>query len=521
LKRHRGLLGTILLAGALVAGIAFHYREVRYDRFYLPAFDGHVYALMAERPAFFTVAPWGYRVLTPWLVSLGPGRDPTRGFFWLTHLGMVAAATLLFLYLRQLGHGVGISRLALAAFLLSPPSFAILRYQVLVEPLSVALEILFLLALQAGAGWACLGLVAILGVLNKEFFLLLLPLVYLTRARSQGRRRALLATGLVALPAVWVLLSLYLGWTSVAVASGAPSRLTNLLARGRQLGSELGGLGALLTLGTVALWGAVRHRSRPVRLTAAWTLLVTIVPPLLNPFHFSASDLKRLLIYALPPALALCCAALDQPRPRHPWPRRLGLEAAATGLVIALLALPLAILDPYRRIELRGEQSAPTLWATLHGSLAVAAELDRGRPVSFGFEPRLARESLPPLLQAGRSRWILREGFGPDLRSGTAEVLLVGKEGRILLPCLRPQGLTASLEMAGRPGQTVSVFVNGIALGTLVLGGEPTTQRVFVPARLLFRGDNLLALAPSTQGPPRPRLFAVTFAPGPSRRPGF
>lgn len=516
--RRHGLLVAFLLAGFAVAGIAVRYRDVRYDRFYLPAFDGHVYAAMAERPGFFTVAPWGYRVLTPWLVSLFPGNDVTPGFFWLTHLGMVAAGGLLFLYLRQLGHGVCASWLAVAVLLLSPPAWAILRYQVLVEPLSLVLEILFLLALEAGAGLACLALLATLGVLNKEFFLLLLPLVCLTRWRL-GSRRALLATGLVALPAGLTFLLLWLGWTSmpatpvsgVAFVEGLKTRLGLLSHRPQDLGF-------LTALGLTALWGAARRRSRPFRLSAAWVLLVTVIPPLLNPFHYSASDLTRLLVYALPPALALALTALDgvlrhMSAPGRCWPQRLSLETAAAGLTVALVALPVVVWDPYRRIDLRSERNAPALWATLRGTLATAKELEQGRPVSFRFEPRPGRGDLPPLLQAVRSRWILREGFGPDLRSGTVEVVLEGPEGRILLPCLRPRAVAVSLEMAGRPGLPIAVFANGSWLGTLVLDRGTTVRQILVPAGTLFRGDNLVTLVPSGDEPPRPRLLALTLAP--------
>lgn len=518
MTRHRGLLGTVLLSAVIVAGIAFHYRGVRYDRFYLPAFDGHVYALMAERPGFFTVAPWGYRVLTPWLVFLLPGNDVARGFFWLTHLGMVAAGGLLFLYLRQLGHGVRMSRLAVAGFLLSPPAWAILRYQVLVEPLSLALEILFLLALEAGAGWAWLALVATLGALSKEFFLLLLPLVYLTTWRRRGARRALLSTGLVSLPALSACLVLWLGWTSMpATPLSGVAVLESLRARLGLLSHRPQELGLLTALGLAALWGAARRRSQPFRLSAAWTLLVTVIPPLLNPFHFSASDLTRLLVYALPPALALILTAVDgvvahMSEPGRPWRRRLRLEIAAAGLAIGLPALPSTVMDPYRRIDLRDEKSAPTLWATLRGTLAVAEELDHGRPVSFRFEPRAMREDLPPLIQAVRSRWILRQGFGPDLRSSTAEVLLVGSEGRVLLPCLRPRAIAVSIEMAGRRGQSLAVFVNGTGLGTLLLDQGPTVRHLVAPGRTLFRGDNLLTLVPSGEESPRPRLLALTLA---------
>jgi hypothetical protein len=61
LLRFRGPLAAGALCLAVLALRAYENRGVVYDRFHLPAFDGHVYAAMAEEPRVFTVAPWGYR----------------------------------------------------------------------------------------------------------------------------------------------------------------------------------------------------------------------------------------------------------------------------------------------------------------------------------------------------------------------------------------------------------------------------------------------------------------------------
>ena len=61
---------------------------------------------MAEQPRFFTVAPWGHRVLTPWLASAIPVRNIARAFRIVTFTALLAAGGLLFLYLRALGHGM-------------------------------------------------------------------------------------------------------------------------------------------------------------------------------------------------------------------------------------------------------------------------------------------------------------------------------------------------------------------------------------------------------------------------------
>ena len=77
--RHRGLLLALLLSAVLVA---YQQRRTRvgYTRVDLPTFDAFVYMTMADEPAFFTAAPWGYRVLGPRLVHLLPPRARLRGF---------------------------------------------------------------------------------------------------------------------------------------------------------------------------------------------------------------------------------------------------------------------------------------------------------------------------------------------------------------------------------------------------------------------------------------------------------
>ena len=170
-------LGLVLAALSCLAVLAFRTyqnRDVVYDRFNLPAFDGHVYAAMAEEPRVFTVAPWGYRLLMPWLVHVSPW-NAARGFGRLTPAAIFLAGLAAFAMLRRLGNGTAASVLAAAALLASDPVARILRYQLLVEPLTLLLEALFLLALAARASWPVVALIGVVGTASKEFFLLLLP----------------------------------------------------------------------------------------------------------------------------------------------------------------------------------------------------------------------------------------------------------------------------------------------------------------------------------------------------------
>ena len=261
LARHRGLVLAVVLASL---GVAYQHHRfaragARYDRFDLPGFDAHVYVAMATRPPVFSVAPWGYRVLTPVLVEAWPVRT-VRAFRDVTAVGLVAAGVLLFLWLRRLGNGEWASLLAVVAYSLSGPVAEAVQYRFLVEPVTAALAAGFLLALAAGAPVVVLALVATLGTLSKEFFLLLLPLVLIERRRLLGWSRALLDMLLVAVPAVGITLLLRVGWTpylapplprpGAALLATALERFAESLPEWR--GALL--LGGLLPLALVGGW---------------------------------------------------------------------------------------------------------------------------------------------------------------------------------------------------------------------------------------------------------------------------
>jgi hypothetical protein len=384
--RRRELLLALAVAGTVVASRELQFSDVRYDRFHIPAFDGHVYVAMAEEPRFFTVAPWGYRVLLPWLLSVLPLPSPVPAFFWSTVLGLTAAGFLLYLYLRRLGNGVLPALLAVAAFGASAPVGQVVRYQFLVEPLTLALEVAFLLALQGGVRTAGLALVALLGALSKEYFLLLLPMVYLVRRGRDGERRALgqaLAVAIPCLLATWLLRS----WWTPQIAPPLPTfsagTLRVALTRFAETHAGWGPATLLHGITPLAFLGAWRARGRALALPAAYLVLATLVSPFLNPVAFFAADIRRLLVYALPALLPLAIVALDPLWPRRreaapapAAPRRSG-RAAAIAL-LALLGLPLLVLDRYRRIDLQDSSDALRVLAVCRETLRTARELEAG-----------------------------------------------------------------------------------------------------------------------------------------------
>ncbi len=492
------LLLSVGLAAAILLLHALLNRDLHYDRAHLPAFDGQVYAAMAEAPAFFTVAPWGYRVLTPWLAWALPG-DAIRGFGLLASAAILAAGVVLCLYLRRLGIGKWAALGGMAVFLLSPPVRGVLRYRFLAEPVTVLLEVSFLLALEAGAPLAVVLLVGLLGVLSKEFFAVLFPMVYLVRRRSASRRTALAETALVALPALLLLFALPLFWTPhlVGATTAAPG-LAAVAERFVAGGAQALNAALLAGLTPLALLGAFRKKGRSLRASAGYLVLAAFLAPFLNPTAFSAADLPRLQVYALPVVVALALVAVDRvvphlspPPPASAPPRFLAPAALAASAVV--FALPFLVVDRYRRLDLRGEPEAARVLAICRGTLATAARLQGGETVAL--------DAVRPALE-GRQRWFLGKGWAVGERAAE----LVSGRGILLIPLLAPGDLEVTLDLEGSIGVA---RVNGERLPA-----PPGAVTLRLPRALLFRGDNLLEVEGAAPDG-RLRLRRMTIRPLP------
>ena len=206
-------LAAAATAGALAVQVVRHLEAIRgYEAPPLPAFDAYVYVAMAEHPTVFTVAPWGHRILTPWLVRAVPFAPIAVAFPIVTVGAFALACLLLFAFLRQRGHRAWAASLGVLAFALSPPVGELIAAPFLVEPLACALLVALLLALETGLGLGTLALIAVLGVLAKEVVLLFLPVVYFA-TRKEGRGGAARDATLVLALATASLLLLRLVWT--------------------------------------------------------------------------------------------------------------------------------------------------------------------------------------------------------------------------------------------------------------------------------------------------------------------
>lgn len=516
--RGRGLLLAVLVSAAVIATRELEFFAVAYDRFHLPAFDGHVYVAMAEHPGVFTVAPWGYRVLNPWLVRLFtlPLRDHVPAFFWSTVLGLGLGGVLVFAYLRRLGQPLLLALLGMTLYGVSGPVGEVVRYQFLAEPLTFLLEMAFLLALEAAAPLASLALIATLGVLSKEFFLLLLPLVFIVARERVGSGRALRDALLVALPALVATVALRRLWTPhihpplPALSWGT---LSVAAARFADSWPEWRGAALLAGLTPVALVGAFRASGRRLVPRGAYLLLATLASPFVNPVTFLSVDIDRLLLYALPAVIPLALAALDGLLPRGErappaalprWTSRLALVFTVGALVV-----PLGIVDSYRRVDLQGTRDATVMLSVFRETLETAGKLEDGEAFEFdAASGRYAQGLTKPfnLSQLRRVRWFLRDGWGPLAARHAGDAVMAAPEATLLLPCFRPRDLSALLSLDAERETRVEVRVNGRPVGDLLVGTEAHDLALSIPATLLFRGDNALTLRALESDPAHPRL---------------
>lgn len=514
-----------ILAAVCLAGQWAVHRHARegYDRDFLPAFDAYAYVAMAEHPRCFTVAPWGYRILTPALVGLLP-TDVVSGFAVVTFAGLLASAVLLHAFLRRLGHDPMSSAIAASAFAFLGPTAEVIEYPFLVEPLTLALEIAFLLVLAGRGGTGALALIAVLGALSKELHLLLVPLVFFARREEDGALAALVKTAIVAAAAAAATLLLRT-WIPLSdpAALGRPP-LDAILQAWRRDWPDTWRGAFLLGLTPLALAGACLSRARPFLRRYGYGVAVTLVVPFAAFVNvgdprviFFGKNTERLLLYAIPFLFPLALHAVDVLR-RRPVPvaeagpgLSVRLDRAAAALtVLALLALALG-LDRYRRLDLRGTRDGSYVLAFCRESLAAARRLARGRFTTFdpGRDYFVAGES--DAHDLGRMRWYLREGWGPRPWSiSAAEVFMQEARATLVLPCLAPSDWQLTLWLSSPLPSFVRVEVNGRAVGEALAAPVADRSVVNVPRAALFRGDNIVGL-----GAPGPgvRLHRFTVRP--------
>ena len=479
---------------------------------------------MADRPAFFTVSPWGYRVLTPWLVHALPVPNAARGFRYVTLGALTLAGGLLFLFLRRVGNGPWAALIGVLAFTLSPPVGQALRNPFLAEPIGIVLVLAFLLALEARAGLAILCLVSVLAALCKEGRLvILLPLVFFVQREGRGTRRALLDLAVVSMPTLLVTVGLPAWWTPHL--AGSVPRFDPWQTAAGVAGTWRQWVGPLLLAGLtpLAALGALRAQARPLLRRYGYLLAVTFAAPLVaatytaGPGAFFAADVPRLLIYALPVLIALALVAVDRV-----WPHRLSpgvdvrlppsVRVFAALAAAAAVAVPFAAVDRYRRADLRGARDGPYVLAFVRESLRTAGRLERGQAVTFDAAVQRFAWGESDAGELDRMRWFLRGGWGPLAHYGTGDIVMQEREATLILPCFRPRDVDLELVTETPPGTRLRVAVNGHPVGETAAGGGRVV--VTIPATFLFRGDNEATLSSPSDGTGA-RLRSLGFIPRP------
>jgi hypothetical protein len=515
-------LAAAATTAALGLQVVRHLEAIRgYGAPPLPAFDAYVYVAMAEHPTVFTVAPWGHRILTPWLARAVPFAPLSVAFPVVTVGAFALACLLLYAFLRRRGHRPWAAGVGVVAFALSPPVGELIAAPFLVEPLACALLIALLLALEMGLGVGALALIAVLGVLAKEVVLLFLPVVYFA-APGDRRSRARHAI-VVAAAGVAALLLLRVVWTphlSTPVPDLGADRFRLLWNSFRFEPMRWLAVAAVGGLTLAATLGALRASARPFLRRYAWVLAATLVQPLLAHYAIQqvVGEMNRYLLYAVPVLVALALLALDRVLPNldvPPAPLRPGRPVTRVLGVAAALAMvvPLLLVDRYRRLDLQGRRDGNYILGFCHGTLTAARRLRDGGAVLLRMEERrFDPQRFEPEMYE-RMRWFLREGWGNAPEYVTDEALMQSDRATVVLPCYTPAPIEVTLAMSATRETAVRVSANGQRLGEGTIGTERTRLRFLVPAEALFRGDNLLTLETSDAAATRPRLYAVAYSP--------
>ena len=501
-----------------------------YGRFQFPGFDAYVYVAMAERPAVFTVAPWGYRVLVPATVHALGLRNVVRGFRLVSFAAVVAAGGLVFLFLRRRGHADWAALLGVALFALTPPMARVVETPFFLEPVGLLAVLAFLLALESGAGWGTLALLATLGTLAKDgvIVLCLVPAVLVARW-PEGRRKAISAALAAAGPAALLTPVLRWWWTPQIPVIAAPWDFELVRAAFATLrdvwaptavAAMAGGILPAAVLGALRPAGRVhlRRYGLSVALLMAMAFLAWLKVPSREPVPLFGANFERLLVYSVPLLLPLVLIALDRAVPNLGPARAMGPSRGEPLFALAALGaivLPFVLLDRYRRVDLQGSRDGPLVLAVCRETWRTASRLAAGDEVSFDAESRRFAWGDSDPGQLGRMRWFLREGWGERAHYGTNEIVMHQPEATVLLPVLTPAALDVRLRMMSPVPATLALGVNGRPLGSWHVDQAVTEQVFRVPARVLFRGDNLVTIS-SPEGRVGARLREISYRPVPA-----
>ena len=507
--RRSFLNGVLAFGPALLVLVQGLLVGPRFDRFVLPAFDGFVYVAMAESPRVFTLAPWGYRILSPWIVHSLPFSSAAAGFFWLNLVLLSGAVFLIGWWLRRLGFSPLAAALGGQTLAVTPPLGALLDYQVLVDPLALLITVLVLNELVTPHGLTLAALFAV-GAITKEACLIPLVVLPFVLATRIGWKRATLQSAIIAAPAIFLLILLRVTW-----GQGAPPTrflLTSILERAGE--APLAFVAAFAGVTLVGFIGFFRERSRDLRVAGSLLWFGNFLAVLANPYGFSPPDLLRISLFAWSALLPLALVGVGFPRlavSQGVGPAALR-RVISVGALLAALGLVLGT-DSYRRAPPEGSPDPVAFLARSRETLKTARALDEGD--TFSFDVASGRFAAPVterfnLTEGRQQRWFLYSGFGSDAAFGSGEPE-VREKAELLLPILVPRTATMSAEFDGPVGAQVTVNIAGLDMGAVPANGSRTP--LLLPGAALIRGDNIVRLGGPAGVPIKLLRFEVRLEP--------
>jgi len=296
--------------------------------------DADKYLAMTAEPGTFSLAPWGFRIGTPFLAWLLP-LEPAPALWVVNTVFLAAAVAGLFWLVAGI---TGLSQAAFVAllFLVSPAVVRTAENPLLVDP-SYYLFLVVCLALTLRHRWWWLAAALAASVFFKESVLLLVPSLGLIALWSRSARSSWAQVGLVlAAPAVVYTLIHWtpLLWGSVPVGYkyGSWDNFEQVIAYIHRWGSIPKVFVSSFLHSWSALWVvfALALLKAPVPIRLAGTFALVCAATMLI-----ATDWPRMLYPAFVvvlPTIALVAIA---------WPRR-----AVTVLLLAFHTLLISRMDP-------------------------------------------------------------------------------------------------------------------------------------------------------------------------------
>ncbi len=297
-----------------------------------PGFDAHIYVAMAESPATFTMAPFGYRIGVPFLAQALPIPLETA-FKALCAIGLLLTLFLAYFFFLELGFSHLLSLLGVS-FLGAAPQIPIyLQNYFLVDPLALAAVVGLLVLVERGKATGATAFLLLIASLCKESAFYVVPVLYLRL--SEGRLvdlKAARRTLLVCLPAIAAALILRFGWADDAPLFPYLSPLA--IAQRPWFGSaevyrdlwkySFAYLSVLALINAAsASWRDFTRRYAPYLALVLIQLLV-------------ATDTRRLLFFGFPVIIPLALAEFQRIREALPgW-----FPLLTSGLVFCYLFLP-------------------------------------------------------------------------------------------------------------------------------------------------------------------------------------